>query len=154
MTKKIEVMNSVTGEVIQVSPSTKLSALIGGTGYSSADDIAADIHANMKGVSVAKIAEIIVEIIAKGNGFFEGIQQLRDGDAAPKFRLVIDQISDSPSDVRATPEPEAEDLDPVDHEQSQAVAEEKSETEVDEEPERDLYEDCLLYTSPSPRDRG
>lgn len=90
MHDKIEIMNAVTGEVTTASLSASLSEIVGVSAM-NIDEIAEAIAADIKGLSAAKVAEVVGMIADKDLPYFTAIDGLRNGNTK-RFRLVVEEV--------------------------------------------------------------
>ena len=91
MVKKIVVMDESTGVLHEIDASNQIADLLKIAKSGSLDAIASQIHSLLKGVSVAKITEILAIVAANGNGFFEAIKDIRENGES-EVRLVISRV--------------------------------------------------------------
>lgn len=87
---KIEVFNKATGEITQVEAGSTLGQIIGVSNMTE-EEMSEAIAADIKGLSPAKVSEVLKMIIDTEKPFFNAIDAIRNGDTK-RFRLVIEEV--------------------------------------------------------------
>jgi len=88
---KIEVMNKETGEITLVEANATLGQIVGVSNMTE-EEVADAIAADIKGLSPAKVSEVLKMLIDKSKPFFGAIDAIRNGESAKRYRLVIEEV--------------------------------------------------------------
>lgn len=92
---KIEVLNNTTGEITQVEAGATVGQIVGVSNMNE-EEMSDAIAANIKGLSPAKVSEVLKMIIDTDLPFFNAIDAIRNGDTK-RFRLVIEEVGRKPA---------------------------------------------------------